>query len=105
MREVTSMQDLEAVVAAASSEHLPTVVKFGAKWCAPCRAMEPALQRVADQGLAVVIAVDIDDAPRIAQAFQVQSIPMLVLYRNGRQIAKRAGRVGFPELAAFVASG
>jgi thioredoxin len=65
---------------------LPVIVDFWAPWCAPCRQVSPIVEQIAmmREGAYKVVKVNIDDEPAIAQRYEVQSIPMIGLFRNGR---------------------
>ncbi len=63
----------------------PSVVEFSAKWCVYCRRLEPAVERVSESmaDKINVAKVDIDDMPDIAQKYNINTIPALMLFKNG----------------------
>jgi thioredoxin 1 len=65
---------------------LPVIVDFWAPWCAPCRQVSPIVEQIATmrEGNYKVVKVNIDDEPAIAQQYQIQSIPLIGLFRHGR---------------------
>src|SRR5262249_40882869 len=64
----------------------PVMVDFWGPWCGPCRQVSPVVETIAAmrKGSYKVVKVNIDNEPQIAQQYQVQSIPMIGLFRNGR---------------------
>ncbi len=66
----------------------PLLVDYWAPWCGYCRRIAPAYDRVADQYAEHIeaVKVNIDDEPRLANSEQIEVIPTLVLYRNGKAV-------------------
>jgi thioredoxin 1 len=80
MREVTD-ETFDAEVLAAGR---PVVVDFWAPWCGPCKAIEPALEELAETTDEVdFVKLDIDENPRIAHRFGVLSLPTVILFAGG----------------------
>lgn len=72
---------------------LPVLVDFWAPWCSPCRMIGPVVEQMAQRyaGRAKVVKVNVDDNPRIAQQFQIMSIPTLMVFKNGAAIKRQVG--------------
>ncbi|WP_426572228.1 thioredoxin [Aquihabitans sp. McL0605] len=75
----------EAEIVARSHE-VPVIVDLWAEWCGPCKALTPILEKVIDEtdGQVVLAKVDIDANPRLAESFNVQSIPAVFAIRDGK---------------------
>src|SRR4029078_1922408 len=73
----------------------PVLVKFGADWCPPCRAMEPELDRVeaALQGKVAVVRINVDEHRELDGSYGVSSIPQVMLFDHGKVLADHVGFV------------
>ncbi|SRR6266516_5553687 len=80
------------------------VVDLWAPWCAPCRMVSPALERLARDlaGRIKLVKVNIDEAPRLAQRFDVRAVPTLLILRKGVVIARQAGALPLPALRTWL---
>ena len=83
---------------------VPVLVDLWATWCGPCRMVSPALERLATQraGTLKLVKVDVDQAPRLSQRFEVRSVPTLMVLRDGRLLARQAGAAPEPALRTWL---
>ena len=75
-----------------------------APWCEPCKTLGPLLEKVinAHDGKVLGVKINVDDNPGVSQAFQVQSIPMVVAFKDGQAVDGFMGAQGEPMLEDFV---
>jgi thioredoxin 1 len=75
------------------NENRPVIVDFHAVWCGPCKTQSPILKQVAEElGERIkVIKIDVDKNPMIASRYQIQSVPTLMIFKNGEIKHKQAG--------------
>ncbi len=88
MNEIFSQQDFDNIIGKGV-----TLLDFNAPWCAPCRAQEPILEKLAAEykGKASIAAMNIDKNNEIAGKLGIQSIPTLIVFKNGKEIQRLVG--------------
>lgn len=85
-------EELERTVAESKA---PVLVDFYADWCGPCKVMAPVLDEVARRytGRLLVAKLDTDYSPEAAERYGIRGIPTLILFRDGKEVAREVGAV------------
>lgn len=70
----------------------PVLIDFWAEWCSPCRMLAPIVDEIAEESNGIKIGkINVDEERELALKFSVNSIPMLVLFKDGKSVAQTVG--------------
>lgn len=85
-----SQENFEKIVL---RENLPVVIEFGAVWCAPCKRLEPELEKLVEQwkDKFILAHINVDQDPDLAMQYSVMSVPTVILIKNGDEMERFTG--------------
>lgn len=86
------------------SATIPVLVDFWADWCGPCQVIAPFVEEIAKEyaGKIKVCKLDIDQAQEIATEYTVMSIPTLLIFKDGKIMAKKVGTLTKRDIVKFI---
>jgi len=84
----------------------PVLVDFWADWCGPCKMIAPALEEISEElaGSVNIVKMDIMENPEVPGQIGVQSIPLMILYKNGEPVAQKLGAAPKGQLKQWLES-
>jgi thioredoxin len=88
-----------------SNSDKPVLVDFWAEWCGPCRMVSPTIEKLAKEykGQILTIKVNVDEKPHVAQQYGIQSIPTIMMFKNGQPVMRLAGALPYEALKSEIA--
>ena len=84
---------------------VPVLVDFWATWCGPCKMLSPIVAEIASEAEGFkVCSLDVDECGEIAAKYNVNSIPTLIVFKGGEEVARRVGFIQKPQILSMVQS-
>ena len=99
--EIVNDLNFETEVLKASQ---PVLVDFFATWCGPCRQMLPIVTELSEEmkDKVKIVKIDVDETPKAPATYDVQSIPTLILFKDGQVVDRKTGAMPKADLAAWI---
>lgn len=87
------------------SSDKPVLVDFWAEWCGPCKMVSPTIEKLAKEfkGRILTVKVNVDEKPHVAGQYQIQSIPTIMMFKNGQPVMRLSGAYPYDALKSEIA--
>jgi thioredoxin len=95
--------DMNAYLAKVKSDKL-VLVDFNAVWCGPCKQLKPVLDEIekTESNVVTVMPIDVDQNPQVSDAMHIQQIPLMILYKGGKEVWRMIGATDKKTLDAVI---
>ena len=102
-KNITSVSDKDFAAILASSDK-PVLILETASWCSPCRVLHPVLEKVAEEKAndILFLEMDIDDNQETPKKYGVRSVPTMILFQGGNEVARTTGIMNKAALTEFI---
>ena len=82
----------------------PVLVDFFATWCGPCRQMLPIVTELSEElaGQIKIVKMDVDEAPKTPETYNIASIPTMILFKDGQNVATHTGAIAKEDLKNWI---
>ena len=100
MTDITSIPQFEEII----NDNPVVLAEFYASWCPHCQAFAPVLAQAAQQLTIPVVRAEIDQNPELSGYYEIESIPTLILFVDGQQVARHVGALPVDGILAFVSN-
>lgn len=78
------------------------LVDFSASWCGPCKMLSLVLDKVEDEKLIDIYKIDIDENDKLADEYEIYSVPTLIIFENQKEVKRISGYMSFDELKGWL---